>query len=309
MEKHLISVIVPIYNVEDYLDECVISIINQSYNNLEIILVDDGSTDGSGQLCDAWADKDERIKVIHKANGGLSDARNAGMEIATGDMIGFVDSDDYISEDMYYRMINAIEQSGSTVALCSVTSETDEINHEIQVGADCEFFSGRDLVNKTVFKEVPDLSYSVWKYIFKRDVISDACFPVGKYYEDVLFIINAIWYLDKVAYLKDKLYYYRLRQDSITGVKISSKHVDDMLTYVAGVLEFYKNNGTELENKRAKGAMLKDLLAYKWLCHMDSSMAEEEGKILSFIKERNLSIRFLDTSFIDRLRYIRYRYF
>ena len=308
MEKYLVSIIVPIYNVEEYLDECVTSIVNQTYKDIEIILVDDGSTDGSGQLCEAWKAKDDRIKVIHKVNGGLSDARNAGMKIATGDLIGFVDSDDYISEDMYYRMVNAMEQSGSRVALCSVTSETDEIDCQKQAAADYQVFLGRDMINKTVFKEVTGLSYSVWKYLFKREVIGDAIFPVGKYYEDVLFIINALWNQDKVAYLKDKLYYYRLRQDSITGVKISDKHVDDMLTYVSGVLDFYNNHGDALENKKAKGAMLKDLLAYRWLCHLDGDQKEEENKILSLIKGRHLSISLIETSFINKIRYIRYRY-
>ena len=103
MEKHkdLISVIVPVYDVEKYLDRCVESIVNQTYQNLEIILVDDGSPDNCPAMCDNWAEKDSRIKVIHKKNGGLSDARNAGMEIVTGEFIGFVDSDDWIEPEMY----------------------------------------------------------------------------------------------------------------------------------------------------------------------------------------------------------------
>ena len=105
MEK-LISVIVPVYNVEEYVEKCVLSIINQTYKNLEIILVDDGSTDNSGKICDEIAIKDNRIKVIHKKNGGLSDARNVGIDIAKGDYLGFVDSDDYIDPDMYSILLN-----------------------------------------------------------------------------------------------------------------------------------------------------------------------------------------------------------
>lgn len=110
MKKPLISVIVPIYNVESYLNRCVESIVNQTYQNLEIILVDDGSPDNCPQICDDWARKDSRIKVIHKENGGLSDARNAGMNIATGEYISFIDSDDYVALDFCETMLLVIKK-------------------------------------------------------------------------------------------------------------------------------------------------------------------------------------------------------
>lgn len=109
----LISVIVPVFKVDPYLDRCVESIVNQTYRNLEIILVDDGSPDSCGAMCDAWAEKDRRIKVIHKKNGGLSDARNAGLDIATGTLIGFVDSDDFIRSDMYLLLMERLMEDGS----------------------------------------------------------------------------------------------------------------------------------------------------------------------------------------------------
>ena len=125
MEKPLISIIVPVYQMEAYLDECVQSMINQTYQNLEIILVDDGSKDQSPAICDAWAEKDSRIKVIHKPNGGASSARNAGLDIATGDYIGFMDSDDIIAEDMYEILLEALKSSNVGIAACSpqITSE------------------------------------------------------------------------------------------------------------------------------------------------------------------------------------------
>ena len=104
MQKAIISVIVPVYNVKDYLDECLESIVNQLYTALEIILVDDGSTDGSAEICDNWLKRDSRVRVVHKENGGLSDARNAGMSIATGEYVGFVDGDDKIAKEMYSRL-------------------------------------------------------------------------------------------------------------------------------------------------------------------------------------------------------------
>jgi glycosyltransferase involved in cell wall biosynthesis len=121
-----ISIIVPVYKVEKYLDKCVESLVNQTYKNLEIILVDDGSPDECPKICDAWAKKDSRIKVSHKANGGLSEARNTGMDIATGDYIGFVDSDDYVSEEMYNILVKIIEENDADISACQESTFNDE---------------------------------------------------------------------------------------------------------------------------------------------------------------------------------------
>ena len=115
-----ISIIVPIYNVEQYLDKCVESLVNQTYKNLEIILVDDGTKDKSGEMADLWSIKDDRIKVIHKKNGGLSDARNAGIKIATGEYITFMDSDDYINYRMYEILMNNLEKYNADISVCAV---------------------------------------------------------------------------------------------------------------------------------------------------------------------------------------------
>lgn len=118
VDEGKISVVVPVYNVEDYLDRCVKSIISQTYENLEVILVDDGSPDGSPVMCDSWAQKDPRIKVIHKPNGGVSSARNAALDAATGDFIGFVDSDDWIENDFYELLMKSLAENGSDIAFC-----------------------------------------------------------------------------------------------------------------------------------------------------------------------------------------------
>lgn len=119
MKEDLISIIVPVYKVENYLSKCLDSMICQTYKNIEIILVDDGSPDNSGKICDDYAKKDSRIKVIHKENGGLSDARNAGLKIATGKYIGFVDSDDYISVEMYEKLYNQAKKEDADIACCN----------------------------------------------------------------------------------------------------------------------------------------------------------------------------------------------
>ena len=132
----LISIIVPIYKVEDYLDRCIQSILNQSYKNIEIILVDDGSPDRCGSICDAYALTDSRVKVIHKENGGLSDARNAGLEVVNGSLIGFVDSDDLIHPRMYELMLNALTSTHSDISICYYTAFSSEIpkHTECQIG-------------------------------------------------------------------------------------------------------------------------------------------------------------------------------
>ena len=132
----MISVIVPVYNVAAYLDRCVKSIVNQTYADLEIILVDDGSPDQCGTMCDNWAMKDKRIKVVHKENGGLSDARNAGIEVASGDYIGFVDSDDWIEPDMYQDLLEAVEREGAELAVTGINRTYDNEFSRIQYAWD-----------------------------------------------------------------------------------------------------------------------------------------------------------------------------
>ena len=130
--EELISIIVPIYKTEKYLDRCIKSIINQTYKNLEVILVDDGSPDRCGVICDKWAQKDKRIKVIHKENGGVSDSRNAGLDIANGEYIGFVDSDDYIHKDFIKILYNLCKENNSDISVCETfkTDKDEDINNK-----------------------------------------------------------------------------------------------------------------------------------------------------------------------------------
>ena len=137
MSKSLISVIVPVYKVENFLDRCVESIVGQTYENLEIILVDDGSPDNCPAMCDEWAEKDSRIRVIHKENGGLCSARNAGMDIAAGDYLGFVDSDDCIEPDMYQLLVENAVSTQADISRCGIF--VDEESLENGVSVDCEY--------------------------------------------------------------------------------------------------------------------------------------------------------------------------
>ena len=190
-KSDLISVIVPVYNMEQYLERCINSIKKQSYSNLEIILVDDGSTDHSADMCDTYAQEDQRIKVIHKVNGGLSDARNAGLAIATGAYIGYVDSDDWIEPQMYQKMYEACIENEAQVAVCRYAKVySDETirggNHKTTVFE-------RDSILKVYLSDNSDyiVYNSVWSKLFAREIIVGEIFPVGKNSEDIMYTTRA----------------------------------------------------------------------------------------------------------------------
>lgn len=221
----LISVIVPVYKVEAYLDKCVQSIVDQTYKNLEIILVDDGSPDRCGAMCDAWAVKDSRIKVIHKPNGGLSDARNAGMEIASGEYMGFVDSDDHISRDMYRLLLEHMTSDGSDIAACGV-----EMVFEDGTPSRMLTPAGSHILNNTQAMEAiireDLLKQPVWYKLYRTEMIQDIPFAIGKYHEDVFWSWQAIARIKKVSIFDTPCYYYLQRGSSIMGQGYSLKRFD-----------------------------------------------------------------------------------
>lgn len=221
----LISIIVPIYKVERYLERCIQSIVNQTYNNLEIILVDDGSPDSCPTICDKWANKDSRIKVIHKQNGGLSDARNAGMAIATGDYVGFVDSDDWIAQDMYLNLYKAMQTDHSDIAACAVEMVWDNgsPNRPFYAPVNCTL-AANEL--QSALLEEKFLKHPVWYKLYRFDIICDIPFEVGKVHEDVFWTYQAIENAKKISFIDYVGYYYRQRSDSIMGAEFSLNQLD-----------------------------------------------------------------------------------
>lgn len=213
--KYRISVIVPIYNVEKYLNECVQSIVAQTYKNLEIILVDDGSQDRCPEICDSWAGRDSRVRVIHQNNGGLSAARNAGLDIAKGDYIAFVDSDDYIAADMFQVMLEALETSTTKIACCSpyIVTEQGELIREGR------YPSERLLDIQQALHEVFTMraEVSVWSKLYDRAIFEDLRFPVGETNEDFPILIPTIVSANGMVHVQRCLYYYRQRGGSITS--------------------------------------------------------------------------------------------
>lgn len=221
----LISVIVPVYKVEEYLDQCVSSIVNQTYQNLEILLVDDGSPDGCPAMCDRWAEKDSRIKVIHKENGGLSDARNAGLKIATGEYVAFVDSDDMISDDMLESLYNALYDTKSDIAECDYVYFEDKLPHiDDCTDAKHTIFCAEEALKALLEKK--DLYCVVWNKLYRRLLFDNLSFETGKLHEDVFFTYQVFGKCQSVVKVKQQMYYYRQRQDSIMGKSFSFGNLD-----------------------------------------------------------------------------------
>jgi len=223
----LISIVVPVYNVQNYLDCCVKSLISQSYSNIEIILVDDGSTDNCANICDEWKKKDPRIRVIHKQNGGLSDARNAGMAVATGAYIGFVDSDDYIHKDMYRLLYENLLENNSDISACGIELfwDNDSKTKTLTNG-----FNGTLTAEEAMLAIINEdkLKQPVWNKLYKTRLVRKISFPIGKQHEDVFWSYQALGVVKKISVFDTPLYFYRQRQNSIMGSGFSLKSLDSL---------------------------------------------------------------------------------
>lgn len=220
MKKDLISIIVPVYKVEQYLNKCIDSIVSQTYRNIEIILVDDGSPDLCPQICDGWAEKDERIIVIHKKNGGLSDARNTGIENAQGIYLSFVDSDDYIDRTMIAKLYARIKKDHSELALCGVYSVDFEKGRKGKIEPFLDFensvWNQRKFWDHYYHKESRGSLAVAWNKLYLAELFQEERYDVGKIHEDEFIIHRLIAQCKRISVLSDRLYYYVKRQGSIT---------------------------------------------------------------------------------------------
>ncbi|MBQ5560820.1 MAG: SP_1767 family glycosyltransferase [Lachnospiraceae bacterium] len=213
----MISVIVPVYHVEEYLDQCVQSLLNQTYKDLEIILVDDGSADLCSSMCDAFAKNDSRVKVIHKENGGLSDARNVGLDAATGDYIAFVDSDDYVHSEMFEVMLPFLERNPDIdIAMCRYTKvEEDDNSMHLEHAAKDFYMLDHDNLIKDMFSDQYEMFVVVWNKLYRRKVWEQLRFPLGKLREDEFVSYKYLYEQQRVGVFYDKFYHYRQRKGSI----------------------------------------------------------------------------------------------
>lgn len=212
MKEELISVIVPVYNVERYLEKCIESICGQTFSDLEIILVDDGATDRSCEICDEWAQKDSRIRVIHKPNGGLSDARNAGIEVASGKWFMFVDSDDTITPDTVERLYRAVTQQNCEMAVCNMVRIYDDGTTEPFYNPVNELTVWEGQQRFETLKQP-----SACNKLFRADLFRDVRFPKGKFYEDTFVYHILAHRASRIVLTGHDGYYYLSRRESILG--------------------------------------------------------------------------------------------
>ena len=222
-----VSIIVPVYQVEKYIRQCVDSILAQTFSDFELILVDDGSRDKSGQICDEYAGLDERVKVIHKENGGLSDARNKGMDRASGNYFMFVDSDDYIAPTMIECLYESIMNENADIAVCNYLYyfENDRSKNSA-TNIKSEVLSGAEIFYKRKNERNYGIWTVAWNKLYKSEVFGNIRFRFGKYHEDE-FWANDIYQMDiKVVTIPECLYYYRQRDNSIMGKKNFARNID-----------------------------------------------------------------------------------
>ncbi len=317
--NQLISVIVPVYKVEKYLDRCIESIVNQTYKNLEIILVDDGSPDNCPAICDSWSKKDDRIKVIHKPNGGLSDARNAGLKIASGDFIAFVDSDDHIKPNTYESLINKQKESDSDLTFCKYIYSYEKDNTIINVdeldlkllceNRDISHFYHRATTNKKVGDKIEikgAVMAFVWRILFKRSAISNNNFVVGvKFMEDQLFLSQLLSQKKyKLSFVDEYLYFYSIRSGSLVHVKAK------------GIVENMKIFVSNMERYLLNSDFSKYIDGIKYFCYSECVIAKiisKESVDLSEIKHWSNSQNYkanksITHGFKQKLKYFLIRY-
>ena len=244
--EELVSVIIPVYKVEKYLERCVESVQKQTFQNLEIILVDDGSPDLCGAMCDEMAKTDPRIKVIHKNNGGLSDARNVGIEMASGNYIVFVDSDDWLDLDMIALLYRVLKKYNADIAECSYRNIcTDRIEEETNCSA--KVVEGDRILALEAMLDWRWFKPVAWNKLYKRDVLGDIRYPKGKLHEDEYTTYKYFYNANKLVYVDVSKYNYdRRREDSITGKKFREDNLDACWAFRERMEFFYKNNLAEL---------------------------------------------------------------
>lgn len=225
-EDSLVSIIVPIYKVEEYLDRCIKSIVSQTYKNIEIILVDDGSPDRCPIICDKWKMTDSRVKVIHKKNGGLSDARNEGIKIAVGEYIAFIDSDDWIDNNWIEALITEIKRKGCEIAIGWTRLCSDEDKTILLRGMQNGVYSNIDIVYKLIQEN--GIFPTACDKLYKKELVTDELFKIGKINEDEFWTWKILWKATKIVCCENTNYNYFQNSESIMGSKYSIKRLDGL---------------------------------------------------------------------------------
>lgn len=282
----MISVVIPVYNTEDYIEHCVRSVLSQTYADLQVILVDDGSTDGSGAIVDAI--DDPRVKVIHQENGGLSAARNTGLDHADGELVCFVDGDDFIEPDMLEILYGTMDRTGADIVQCGYIPDDGTLGAFDRGDGAVKVFDRDDamlrLVRNDVFEQV------VWNKIYKKEVIGRLRFHVGKFHEDEFFSWRAFYGAKKIAAVNTICYHYVQRAGSIMGQSFSAKRLNALEALLERTIEF-KTLLPALYP--ASNAALGENCIYQFQCFKRFEGSDDDGrnrkKIVEYYRRMDLS--------------------
>lgn len=249
----LVSIIVPIYNIQNYVEKCIESLIFQKYNNIEIILINDGSTDNSKKLCEKYVDN-KKVFLYNKSNGGLSDARNYGLKVAKGKYIIFVDGDDYVKTNFVEDLYQSISENKSEVAICEYSEVTDNNKYirtvKLNEPVNKKEITGRELLHY-FYKPGGVINQVVWNKIYKKELFNTIKFAKGKYYEDGYIIAPLYWDVKKISFVRRSLYNYVQRENSIMHTCLSKKKIEDAEGTYKYRLDFFKNREKDLYNLAA----------------------------------------------------------
>lgn len=239
MEKDLISIIIPVYNTEKYIRRCLDSILAQTYKNYELLLIDDGSEDASGCICDEYALKDDRIKVIHQENEGSATARNRGLEIAKGEFIGFIDSDDYVETDFYETLHELISETQADVSMVSYNFVKDGVYAQKTTSGTKNVVTRKKAVMQLLYDDV--FQNFVWNKLYRTRLFTDIRFPYGVIYDDINIMYKIFKKMNKIAYLDVPKYYYFFNDNGMTNTKNHKKFVDETTAIITRFHEVNKD--------------------------------------------------------------------
>jgi len=284
--NELISIIVPVFNVENYIKRCIESLINQTYTNIEIILVDDGSTDKSKDICDEYSKKDKRIIVIHKKNGGLSDARNIGIEASKGNYISFVDSDDYVTNNYVEFLYTLIIDSNSDIAMGKHYIVYDK--RIINTGSGNKLLlSPKEALEKILYSD--DLDVSAWAKLYKKSLFENIKFPVGRLYEDSATTYKLIDSSKKITFYSVPIYYYIIRKNSITNYKFDNKKFDLILS-TKEMRDYVVNKYPSLTGAAERRLMYAYLSTLTQLVRSNDNNKRKYDELIIYIKKNRKKI-------------------
>lgn len=300
MDKEaLVSIIVPVYNVEKYIEMCLDSVINQTYKNIEILLIDDGSTDNSGNICDKWQKKDKRIKTFHKENGGLSSARNYGIDRAKGDYLTFIDSDDTLELDYVEYLYNLIKKHDTDLSICPYTVIINETKkYDFGKNYDEELLDTDECLKRMLCEE--GFTVSACAKLYKKELFDDIRYPLNKLCEDNGTTYKTIMKCSKIAYGNESKYNYFKRPNSIMTSKFNMKRLDliELTDIMCDDIESkYSNIKSACDKRRmhSRFSILRQMIN----CKLNNEEEKKQKEIIKYLK-KNKKIVFKNKEFDKR---------